>query len=105
MKKFDLRKLIKEAIVLELEEQKLKEGFGNWLSGVARNLVHGIIDRRAGYLTQALKYDPKLQRLAKDLKITNNDFEKRIYTLMDKDPDFLRALASGSLKASSSSRF
>jgi len=94
MKKSDIHKLIQEIHQELLDEEKIKEGFVDWMGGVARNITYGIIDRRAGYLQKALQYDPKLQRLAKDLKISRGDFESRITSLMDKDPDFLRALAN-----------
>jgi len=94
MKKSDIHKIIQEIHQELLDEEKIKEGFVDWMGGVARNITYGIIDRRAGYLQKALQYDPKLQRLAKDLKISRGDFESRITSLMDKDPDFLRALAN-----------
>jgi len=98
MKKSDIHKLIQEIHQELLDEEKIKEGFVDWMGGVARNITYGIIDRRAGYLQKALQYDPKLQRLAKDLKISRGDFESRITSLMDKDPDFLRALANAKFK-------
>ncbi len=94
MNKQAFRQLIKEVYEELLEEEKLKEGILSWMGGVARNIAYGIIDKRAGYLTQALKYDPKLQRLAKDLKLSTSDFEQRVTSLLDKDPDFLRALSN-----------
>lgn len=98
MKKSDIHKIIQEIHQELLDEEKIKEGFVDWMGGVARNITYGIIDRRAGYLQKALQYDPKLQRLAKDLKISRGDFESRITSLMDKDPDFLRALANAKFK-------
>ncbi len=98
MKKSDIHKIIREVHQEILEEEKLKEGFLNWMGGVARNITYGIIDKRAGYLQKALQYDPKLQRLAKDLKLSRNDFESRVTSLMDRDPDFLRALATAKYK-------
>lgn len=99
MKKSDIHKIIRE-VHQELlqEDEKLKEGFLSWMGDVARNVTYGILDKRAGYLTKALQYDPKLQRLAKDLKISRGDFENRITSLMDKDPNFLRALANAKYK-------
>ena len=105
MKRSDIHKIIREVHQELLEEEKLKEGFLSWMGGVARNITYGIIDKRKGYLQNAIKYDPKLQKLAKDLKISKNDFESRITSLIDKDPDFLKALASGNLRAKSSTRF
>jgi hypothetical protein len=94
MNKKAFHQLIREEYQKLLEEEKLKEGILSWMGGVARNIAYGIIDKRAGYLTQALKYDPKLQRLAKDLKLSTADFESRVTSLLDKDPDFLKALAN-----------
>lgn len=87
------------------DEQVLKETFLDWLAGGARSLGRGIIDRRAGYLTQALKYDPKLQRMAKDAGLSGKDFESKIYGLMQKDTSFLKALASGNLRSRGPGRF
>ena len=72
----------------------LKETFLDWLAGGARSLGRGIIDRRAGYLTQAMKSDPKLQRMAREAGLNPRDFENKMYGLMQKDTSFLRALAS-----------
>lgn len=87
------------------DEQVLKETFVDWLAGGARQWGRGIIDRRAGYLTQALKYDPKLQRMAKDAGLSGKAFEDKIYTLMQKDTSFLKALASGELRSRGAGRF
>ena len=76
------------------EEGVLKETFLDWLAGGARNYGRGIIDRRAGYLTQAMRYDPKLQRMAKDAGLSPKDFEGKIYGLMKADNRFLKALAT-----------
>lgn len=94
MNKQHFHKLIKEVYQEVLEEEKIKEGILSWMGGVARNIAYGIIDKRAGYLQKAIQYDPKLQRLAKDLKLTNKDLESRVASLLDKDPDFLRALSN-----------
>jgi len=85
-----LRKMIRE----ELQNHKLNEDIAGWMAGVGRDIAYGIIDRRARGLSGALKSDPKLTRLAKDLKLTMNDLEGRINTLLDKDPRFLKALAT-----------
>ena len=108
---FDSIKLKKLAQDIKNDKQSddadgvLKETFLDWLAGGARSLGRGIIDRRAGYLTQAMKHDPKLQRMAKDAGLSPRDFENRIYGLMQKDTSFLKALASGSLRARSSFKF
>ena len=86
-------------------DEALKETFLDWLAGGASKWGKEIIDRRAGYLTQALKYDPKLQRMAKDVGLSGKDFESKIYGLMQKDTSFLRDLASGKLRAKSAYRF
>ena len=98
MKKSDVHKIIKEVYQEILEEEKLKEGILSWVSGVARNMAYGIIDKRAGYMSQAIKYDPKLQKLAKDLNMDNAAFEKRVNDLLGRDPDFLKALSTASYK-------
>ena len=68
------------------------------MAGVGKKIAYDIIDRRAKGLTGALKTDPKLQKLAQDLKITSKDLESRINHLLDKDPRFLRALATQSVR-------
>lgn len=90
MTKEDLHKLIQE----ELTQHRLEEGVMDWMSGVARNMAYSIIDKRGAYLSQAIKYDPKLQKLAQGLKMNTADFEKRVASLLDKDPRFLKALAT-----------
>jgi len=90
MKKEELHKIIKE----ELRNIRIDEDILGWMSGVGRQIAYDIIDRRAKGLNAALKQDPKLLRLAKDLKITTKDLESRINSLIDKDPKFLKALAT-----------
>ena len=90
MKKSDIQKIIRE----EIREYKLNEDILGWMSGIGKQVAYDIIDRRAKGLNAALKYDPKLLRLAKDLKITSRDLEDRISSLVDKDPKFLKALAT-----------
>ncbi len=105
---FDSDKLKKLAQDLKKEkqnEQALKETFFDWLAGGVRNWGNQIIDRRAGYLQKALNQDPKLQRMAKDFGISNQNFEKTIYNLMGKDTSFLKDLASGKMRAKSAYRF
>lgn len=74
------------------DDQQLKETFLDWLSSGARSLGRGVIDRRAGYLIQAMKYDPKLQRMAKDAGLSPKDFEGKVYGMMKRDNKFLQAL-------------
>jgi hypothetical protein len=72
----------------------LKETFLDWLASGVSKVGKDIIDRRAGYLTQAVKSDPKLQRMAREAGLNPRDFENKMYGLMQKDTSFLRALAS-----------
>ena len=105
---FDSDKIKQIAQDLKQEKQDevvLKETFLDWLAGGASKWGKEIIDRRAGYLTQALKYDPKLQRMAKDVGLSGKDFESKIYGLMQKDTSFQRALASGNLRSRGAGRF
>lgn len=90
MKKSDIQKIIRE----EIREYKLNEDILGWMSGIGKQVAYDIIDRRAKGLNAALKYDPKLSRLAKDLKMTTKDLEDRISSLAGKDPRFLKALAT-----------
>ena len=90
MKKSDIHKIIQE----EIREHMLDEDILGWMSGIGKQVEYDILDRRAKGLNNALKYDPKLLRLAKDLKMTSRDLENRISSLVDKDPKFLRALAT-----------
>lgn len=90
MKRSELHKIIKE----EIQNLMLEEDIIGWMAGIGKQVAYDIIDRRAKGLNNALKYDPKLLRLAKDLKITTRDLENRISSLVDKDPKFLRALAT-----------
>jgi hypothetical protein len=76
----------------EKGDQQLKETFLDWLASGARNIGSGVIDRRSGYLAQAMKHDPKLQKMAKDIGLSPKDFENKIYSMAKKDSDFLRAL-------------
>jgi hypothetical protein len=101
----EFKKVAQDLKKQKQEEAVLKETFVDWLAGGARQWGRGIIDRRAGYLTQALKYDPKLQRMAKDAGLSGKDFESRVYGLMQKDNAFLKALASGNLRSRGAGRF
>lgn len=90
MRKSELQQIIRE----ELQNIRIDEDIVGWMAGIGKQIAYDIIDRRAKGLNNALKYDPKLLRLAKDLKITSKDLENRISNLADKDPRFLRALAT-----------
>ena len=76
------------------DEQVLKETFLDWLAGGAEKYGRGIIDRRAGYLTQAIKNDPKLAQMARDSGMSAKSYEDTMYKLMKSDTKFLRALAT-----------
>lgn len=89
-----VQELIQKLIREEIQNHKINEDIVGWMTGVGRKVAYDIIDRRARGLSGALSSDPKLLRLAKDLKITSRDLESRINTLLDKDPRFLRALAT-----------
>ena len=39
-----------------------------------------------------MKYDPKLQRMAKDAGLSSKDFEGKVYDMMKRDNSFLKAL-------------
>lgn len=90
MKKSDIQKIIRE----ELASVRIDEDIVGWMAGVGKQVAYDIIDRRAKGLSQAIKSDPKLLRLAKDLKITTKDLESRIDSLLKNDPNFLKALAT-----------
>lgn len=90
MKKSEIQQIIRE----ELKNHMIDEDIIGWMAGVGKQVAYDIIDRRAKGLSGALKYDPKLLRLAKDLRMTSKDLEDRISSLIDKDPKFLRALAT-----------
>jgi len=94
---FDSNKLKQLAQDIKNEKQTdelLKETFLDWLAGGASRWGREIIDRRAGYLTQAIKNDPKLQRIARDSGISARDFESKMYGIMKGDNRFLKALAT-----------
>lgn len=90
MKKSDIQKIIRE----ELVSVRIDEDIVGWMAGVGKQIAYDIIDRRAKGLNQALKSDPKLLRLAKDLKITSKELEDRITNLLNKDSRFLKALST-----------
>ena len=75
-------------------DEVLKETFLDWLAGGASRWGKEIIDRRAGYLTQAIKNDPKLAQMARDSGMSAKSYEDTMYKLMKSDTKFLRALAT-----------
>lgn len=94
----EFKKLVSRIKQKKQNEAKLKESFYSWLSGKAQKFAGGIIDRRTGYLTNALKDDPKLQRIAKTAGLSSKDFESRVYSLMGRDRNFLQSLATAKFK-------
>lgn len=90
----ELKQLAQDIKKAKQDEGQLKESFLDWLAGGASRWGREIIDRRAGYLTQALKNDPKLQRIARDSGISARDFESKMYGIMKGDTRFLKALAT-----------
>lgn len=76
------------------DEQVLKETFLDWLAGGIDKYGQGIINRRAGYLTQAMKSDPKLAQMAKNAGMSPRDFENKMYSIVNSDTKFLKALAT-----------
>lgn len=94
---FDSDKLKKLAQDIQKEKQQeaiLKETFLDWLAGGLEKYGRGIIDRRAGYLTQAMKSDPRLAQMAKNAGMNARDFESKMYSIMKSDTKFLKALAT-----------
>lgn len=83
-----------ELIREEYVNVKLEEGLYSWASGVADDLFYGIINKRADIMRSKIFDDPKLLSLAKDLKLSKQDFEKRVTGLLSKDDRFLNALAT-----------
>ena len=75
-------------------DEALKETFLDWLAGGASKWGKEIIDSRAGYLTQAIKNDPKLAQMARDSGMSAKSYEDTMYKLMKSDTKFLRALAT-----------
>ena len=75
-------------------DEALKETFLDWLAGGASKWGKEIIDRSAGYLTQAIKNDPKLAQMARDSGMSAKSYEDTMYKLMKSDTKFLRALAT-----------
>jgi hypothetical protein len=89
-----LKQLAQDLKKQKQEEQVLKETFLDWLAGGLEKYGQGIIDRRAGYLTQAIKSDPRLAQMAKNSGMSAKDFESKMYTIMKSDTKFLKALAT-----------
>jgi hypothetical protein len=88
------KKQLQEIIQEEYTNVRLEEGLISWAGGVADDLFYGIINKRADILRSKIFDDPKLQRLASDLKLSKGDFEKRVTQLLSKDNRFLKALAT-----------
>lgn len=94
MKKSELQNLVKEVYQELLEEEKLKEGLLSWAGGVADNVVYSVLNNYKNIRQTDIFKDPKIRSLAKDLKISQQDLEKRVSDLMQRDRKFLRALAT-----------
>lgn len=90
MTRRDLQKIIKE----EYENVMLEEGLFSWASGVADDIVYGILNKRADIMSTKIFDDPKLLKLAKDLKWDKAQLQSRIGHLLTKDNKFLKALAT-----------
>jgi hypothetical protein len=90
----ELKQLAQDLKKGKQEEAVLKETFLDWLAGGASKWGKEIIDRRAGYLTQAIKNDPKLAQMARDSGMSAKSYEDTMYKLMKSDTKFLRALAT-----------
>ena len=94
MTKKDLHKIIQEEFEEVLKEEKLKEGLLSWAGGVADNIVYSVLNNYKNIRQTDIFKDPKIQKLAKDLKISQKDLESRVSNLMQRDNKFLRALAT-----------
>ena len=90
----ELKQLAQDIKKAKQDEGQLKESFLDWLAGGASRWGKEIIDRRAGYLTQAIKNDPKLAQMARDSGMSAKSYEDTMYKLMKSDTKFLRALAT-----------
>lgn len=90
MTKKELQQIIRE----EYENVRLEEGLFSWASGVADNIVHSILNRRADILSTKIFDDPKLLKLAKDLKWDKAQLQARVQDLLTRDNRFLKALAT-----------
>lgn len=98
MKKSELQKIIREVYKEILEENKLKEGLLSWASGVADNIVYSVLNNYKDLRSTQIYSDPKIQKLAKDLKISQSELQQRVSTLLKKDTKFLQALATQKAK-------
>lgn len=94
MKKSELQNLIREVHQELLEEEKLKEGLLSWAGGVSDNVVYSVLNNYKNIRQTDIFKDPKIRSLAKDLKISQKDLEKRVSDLMQRDNRFLKALAT-----------
>lgn len=94
MNKQDFHKLIREVHDELLEEEKLKEGLLSWASGVADNIIYSILNNYKDVRSLQIYSDPKLQKLARDLKIDQKELQNRVSDLLKRDTSFLKALAT-----------
>lgn len=90
MTRSELHQIIRE----EYDNVRLEEGVLSWASGVADNIFYGIINKRADILRSKIFDDPKLQKLARDLKIDKKELEARVNKLLSTDDRFLKNLAT-----------
>lgn len=88
------RRQLQQIIQEEYDSVRLEEGLLSWASGVADNIVYGILNKRADILHSKIFDDPKLQRLARDLKIDKKELESRVKKLISTDQRFLKNLAT-----------
>lgn len=88
------RKELYQIIREEYDNVRLEEGILSWASGVADNIFYGIINKRADIMRSKIFDDPKLQKLAKDLKIDKKELEARVSKLLSTDDRFLKNLAT-----------
>jgi hypothetical protein len=94
MKRSELQKIIQEELHAVLEEEKLKEGLFSWAKGTADNIVYSVLNNYKNIRQSDIFKDPKIKALAKDLKISQEDLEDRVSTLLQRDTKFLKALAT-----------
>jgi len=90
----DFKKVAQDLKKKKQDEAVLKETFLDWLAGGIGKYGQGIIDRRSGYLMQAMKGDPKLAQMARNAGMSDRAFEDTMYKLMKSDTKFLQALAT-----------
>lgn len=89
-----LKKIIREEYDDLVLENKLREGLISWAGGVADNVLYSVLNNYRSIRQTDIFKDPKIRRLAKDLKMDQKELEKRVATLATKDKGFLRALAT-----------